>query len=236
MLLCQEVTDGVEVLAVAGQVTGADAAPLRAAVRRAVQRGPRGVVIDLSAAVGLAPEVVDTLNWLTSEAAGWPRPALSVCCAPPELAELLLPEVRMHRCRSDAIEHIDDHAGHGQCVRVTLPADPTGPRRARQLATECALEHGVPPEDLSLVVSELVTNALRYGQPPVELEIDSCEHCVTVLVCDGGTGRPVARAADEQDEGGRGLLLVTSLASDTGVRPSPPGKAVWAELPRRSSR
>ena len=75
-----------------------------------------------------------------------------------------------------------------------------------------------------------MTNAVRHGQPPVSLEIGRCEHCVTVVVADGSTARPATRPAGDDDEGGRGLHLIDLLATDSGVRSQPPGKAVWAEL------
>ena len=233
MLLSQEVSQGVEVLAVTGPVHGPDAALLKDALDQAVGAGPRGVVIDLSDAGMLAPAAVDVLNWATVQAAGWPRPALAVCCAGDELASLLLPEVQVHGCRDDAVAHVDDRPEEQVCVRATVTCGPEGPGEARRLAAQCAEANGFDGDDLAVVVTELVTNAVRYGTPPIELEIDTCEHCVTVVVADAGGGRPVQRAAGSTDEGGRGLLLVDLLAAANGVRPAGAGKAVWAELPRR---
>jgi anti-sigma regulatory factor (Ser/Thr protein kinase) len=117
-------------------------------------------------------------------------------------------------------------------VRVTLPAGPEGPGEARRVVARCAREHGFDGDDLALVVTELVTNAVRHGAPPVELEIGTGTQTVTVVVADGGPGGPVPRDAGVDDEGGRGLLLVEGLSADSGVQARPPGKAVWAELPR----
>ena len=232
MLLRQEVEQGVEVLHVIGPVESRDAAVLQRAIGRALELGPRAVVLDLSAASSLAPEAVDVLNWMTARAAGWPRPALAVCCADDALRELLLPEVRLHPSREDAVHHVDDRPGEHECLRTSISSDVHGPRQAREVARRAAAQHDLPADDLALVVTELVTNAVRYGAPPVELEIDCCEHCVTVVVADGSPRRPVPRDPDDAAEGGRGLLLVEGLARETGVRPHPPGKAVWAELPR----
>jgi hypothetical protein len=55
---------------------------------------------------------------------------------------------------------------------------------------------------------------------------------VTVAVGDGCPGRPVAPASNEDAEGGRGMFLVDLLAEETGCRPHPTGKTVWAALPR----
>jgi anti-sigma regulatory factor (Ser/Thr protein kinase) len=233
VLLRQEVDQGIEVIGVVGPVESRDVAALQTAVRRAVELAPRGVLLDLSAASALAPEAVDVLNWMTARAGGWPRPVLAVCCASDDLSDLLLPAVQVHRSRDDAVRHVDDRPHEHACVRTTIPADVHAPRHARELARRAAADHDLPPDDLAVVVSELVTNAVRYGTPPVQLEIECCEDCVTVVVADAGPGRPARRDADDAAEGGRGLLLVGELARETGVRPQPPGKAVWAELPRR---
>ncbi|MCW2778905.1 MAG: putative sensor protein [Frankiales bacterium] len=233
MLLSQEVTQGVEVLSVAGPVGGEDAAVLQRAVARAVDVEPRGVVVDLSDAGPLSAAAVDVLNWATREAGGWPRPALAVCCAPEDLSALLLPAV--HGCREEAFAHLDDRPEDQSRVQARVRPGPEGVREARWLAQACADEHGFDGDDLALVVTELVTNAVRHGTPPVELEIDTCEHCVTVVVTDGSADRPRPREAALTDEGGRGLQLVDALAADSGVRAQPPGKAVWAELPRNPS-
>lgn len=235
MLLSQEVTQGVEVLVVAGPIGGSDAAALQAAVHRALGAGPRGVVLDLSDTGDLSPEAIDVLNWATARAGGWPRPSLTVCCAPEALSAVLLPEVQVHGCREDALACVDDRPEEQQCVRAELTCGPEAAGQARRLARECAQEHGFDGDDLALVVSELVTNAVRHGQPPVELEIGTCEHCVTVVVADAGTSRPAPRPAEDDAEGGRGLHLVDVLAVEHGVRSRPPGKAVWAELPRECS-
>jgi anti-sigma regulatory factor (Ser/Thr protein kinase) len=108
------------------------------------------------------------------------------------------------------------------------------PARARALTSEVIAELHLESlhDDLVLVVSELVTNAVRYAQPPLELEIEAGEDTVTVAVGDGSPGRPVPREAPDDAEGGRGLSLIDLLAAETGVRPSPPGKTVWAALAR----
>lgn len=234
MLLSQELTEGVVVLAVAGPVAVQDAPALQSAVERAAEDGVRGVVVDLAHAGPLAAAAVDVLSRSAREAVR-PRPALAVCCAPADLVALLLPEVRLHRCREDALAHVDGRPQEPAGVRVTVTCGPEGPGEARRLALECAQTHGFAGDDLALVVTELVTNAVRHGSPPVEVEIDTCGHCVTVVVADGSSVRPVRRAAGDGDEGGRGLLLVDLLAAEQGVRPSGSGKAVWAELPRHEA-
>lgn len=86
-------------------------------------------------------------------------------------------------------------------------------------------------KDVSLCVSELATNALVHGVPPgrgflLRLRYDGA--VVRVEVHDSGTGVP--EIADTPDEGGRGLLLVSTLADKWGVGERAPGKLVWCEF------
>jgi anti-sigma regulatory factor (Ser/Thr protein kinase) len=79
-----------------------------------------------------------------------------------------------------------------------------------------------------LVVSELVTNVIRHtsGIPTVRLMRD---RTLTVEVSDEATTSPHLRHARAQDEDGRGLLIVASLAQRWGTRYTSNGKIIWVE-------
>ncbi|MDP9408840.1 MAG: ATP-binding protein [Actinomycetota bacterium] len=121
-----------------------------------------------------------------------------------------------------------------EAVDVPLPQDLTAPAVARG-AVRRLLDrwnlHGVL-EPVLLAVSELVTNALRHGRPPVALRLERSGGGVTVDVHDGSMDLPgSATEAAESAESGRGLGIVEAMASDTGVKSCPDdGKVIWARF------
>jgi anti-sigma regulatory factor (Ser/Thr protein kinase) len=124
---------------------------------------------------------------------------------------------------------------HARRHCIDLEDSVRSPARARQAAAEMVEQLHLEPiaDELALIVSELVTNAVRHAGPPVRLELQAGDERVTVAVADGSPGRPVPRQAADDAEGGRGLPMIDLLAAETGVRPNPPGKTVWAALTRR---
>ncbi|MER0484377.1 SpoIIE family protein phosphatase [Streptomyces sp. Edi2] len=107
------------------------------------------------------------------------------------------------------------------------PALVSGVRAAvtRQL-TEWGLHEVVFATELLL--SELVTNAIRYGTAPIQVRL---LHDRTLIceVSDAGSTAPHLRHAASTDEGGRGLFLVAQLAQAWGTRYTAGGKVIWAE-------
>ncbi|WP_329219387.1 PAS domain-containing SpoIIE family protein phosphatase/ATP-binding protein [Streptomyces sp. NBC_01485] len=79
-----------------------------------------------------------------------------------------------------------------------------------------------------LVVSELVTNAIRYAEAPIQLRLIH-DRSLICEVSDASSTAPHMRRARTYDEGGRGLLLVAQLTQRWGTRPTATGKTIWAE-------
>ncbi|MFF3160665.1 SpoIIE family protein phosphatase [Streptomyces sp. NPDC003273] len=111
-----------------------------------------------------------------------------------------------------------------------VPSDPAAVAAFRQAATERLTAWGL--EEIAfvteLVVSELVTNAIRYGEPPVQLRLIR-DGALICEVSDASSTSPHLRRAHAYDEGGRGLLLVAQLTQRWGSRQTGSGKTIWAQ-------
>ncbi|MFI0939930.1 SpoIIE family protein phosphatase [Streptomyces sp. NPDC021020] len=80
-----------------------------------------------------------------------------------------------------------------------------------------------------LIISELVTNAIRYGSPPARLRLIYGHAALICEVTDGNSTAPHLRRAKHSDEGGRGLFLVAQFANRWGTRYLNRGKIIWTE-------
>ncbi|MFJ4083793.1 SpoIIE family protein phosphatase [Streptomyces iakyrus] len=117
-----------------------------------------------------------------------------------------------------------------QVATWAVPSDPSAVAQTRKDVVAQLERWGLSDAVFvtELVVSELVTNAIRHAQPPVQLRLI---HDTTLIceVSDGGSTAPHLRRARTYDEGGRGLLLVAQLTERWGTRQSATGKTIWAE-------
>lgn len=112
-----------------------------------------------------------------------------------------------------------------------LAQDRTTPATARVLVRDRLQGWGLDEDTVDateLIVSELVTNAVRYGTPPLRLRL-LLDSTLTCEVHDGSRSSPHLRHARTVDEGGRGLFIVSRLASHWGARHGPDGKVLWTE-------
>ncbi|MGW7266222.1 SpoIIE family protein phosphatase [Streptomyces sp. NPDC054842] len=119
-----------------------------------------------------------------------------------------------------------------QVAAWDVPADPSLVAPVRKHVVEQLDAWGLSEAGFTaeLVVSELVTNAIRYGDHPIRLRLI---HDDTTLICevsDSSHTAPHLRRAKTFDEGGRGLLLVAQLTERWGSRHTAEGKTIWAEI------
>jgi anti-sigma regulatory factor (Ser/Thr protein kinase) len=120
---------------------------------------------------------------------------------------------------------------------VQLPRDPAAVAVARRHAV--GLCHDVVSEercaDVALVVSELVTNAIRYGREPLSLTVrpvrDGSSDAIRIEVTDADpTPLAPVEPPGELSLGRRGLVLVAGMSRRWGSQPIAGGKLVWCEL------
>ncbi|MFE7274984.1 SpoIIE family protein phosphatase [Streptomyces sp. NPDC057623] len=113
-----------------------------------------------------------------------------------------------------------------------VPSDPAAVAQVRSAVTRTLQAWGL--EELSfateLILSELVTNAIRYGGEPIRVRMLR-DRSLICEVFDSSSTSPHLRYATMTDEGGRGLFLVAQLADRWGTRYLPAGKVIWAEQP-----
>lgn len=116
---------------------------------------------------------------------------------------------------------------------IPLPRRPDSARAARTMAKDACLGHvtTVVLEDVALVVSELVTNAIMHGDGDIRLRVQVDTDCIVVGVHDAGANRPLVHGIGTGTESGRGISLVAAVCQDWGVRALDDGsKEVWCVL------
>jgi anti-sigma regulatory factor (Ser/Thr protein kinase) len=122
---------------------------------------------------------------------------------------------------------------------LEFAALPTAVGSARKHARAVALEFGLPAlaDDIELIVSELVTNAVHASEylrgsssltPVLRLWLASDLQCMFIRVWDGSDQIPIRQDAGADDDSGRGLMIVNALSSEWGTYQKAKGKVVWA--------
>ena len=131
-----------------------------------------------------------------------------------------------------------DYAGPAEgraAAAITLPADLRAIGDARSFASATLARWGLSPltDTVTLLASEMVTNAMVHTEGPATLELRRDGGTVRLRVTDADTRPPQLRDGPEPDlesDGGRGMVLVEALSSTWGVEPSGSGKTVWADV------
>lgn len=120
----------------------------------------------------------------------------------------------------------------GSVVSAAFPDTPDAPRLARHWVAEAVtqLQWPGPVDQLMLLVSELVTNAVLYTGDNIGLTVYVHECGIWVSVADDGTGRVTAREHAIDSTGGRGLEIVDKVSGTWGVITERAGKSVWFEM------
>ena len=115
---------------------------------------------------------------------------------------------------------------------MRLPDGEQAAREARRYARAWATQQllaGELVDDLQLISSELVNNAIRHGSPPYEFDLSYTDGAILGIVSDGSPLLPRTNPSPGE-HGGFGLGIVTSCSSRWGTESTPMGKQVWFEL------
>ncbi len=116
-----------------------------------------------------------------------------------------------------------------------MPPTPLAPAQARATTKAVLRDWGINAAEIldvvELVISELVTNAVRYagraGGPTLHLEVN---RSLLIAVSDGSAIEPIIRELDDTSESGRGMSIVTALVDHWGVEPWGEGKRIWVRV------
>lgn len=211
---------------VVGEAVDGDTAVLLAAQRR-----PEVILLDL----GL-PGLAGT-DLIARVRGASPRSQIVVYTGREVAPETLGPIAAFARKDLDVDKLVELLADIGVSARdeeeLALPRDETSASVARRWVVDVCGGWGCEAEldEILLVVSELVTNAVVHARSDCTLRLSRRGDAVRVDVVDGGQGSPDPYRADENAEHGRGLYLISAMSSAWGVEPiATGGKSVWAEL------
>jgi anti-anti-sigma regulatory factor/anti-sigma regulatory factor (Ser/Thr protein kinase) len=230
--------DGVAVVAVHGRLDLAATPRLRTVLLKCLAEQPEALLIDLSAMELGEDTCLSLFTAVARQAATWPGTPVLLCAPRPEVADRLARGRHGMLGVHEGVESARREMAAGRVV-VPMVSDQLLPlsgavRHARNLATEACAKWGLP--DLvgpaSLVVSELVSNAIEHAGTMMTVQLSRRSRYVHIAVRDGSPVEPrlIPPGGPEGESAGRGLVLVDTLSVHWGSLPSRDGKVVWATL------
>jgi len=196
-------------------------------------------VCDLRTAQVSAGYAVEMLSPVARYLADWPGAGVAVVCpAYSEIRSALRSMTRPHtlvlsESADDGMDQLHSRLPPLQRTELHLAAQLTSPRASRLFVTRALLDWHLTSlvAKASLVVSELVTNAVIHARSACSVRLTWRDDAVRVDVSDDGDGSPDPQLASEYDEEGRGLFLISAMSTAWGVEPADGGgKSIWAEL------
>ncbi|WSW80249.1 MEKHLA domain-containing protein [Streptomyces sp. NBC_00996] len=169
-------------------------------------------------------ELVATLNDLYATTPGLETVADHVLAT-------LLPDAESH---NDDVTLLLTQLPAAPLVTLTadFPAVPESVSEARVVLNKALTSWDCPDavDDACLLLSEVMTNAVQHAEGPIGLHLCRTDTELTVEISDCSPHLPQPRLAADDEDSGRGLLLVRTLADDWGVRPTDEGKTTWFSL------
>jgi PAS domain S-box-containing protein len=120
----------------------------------------------------------------------------------------------------------------GDTVRADLASDPRIVGQVRETVSAALRDWDLAEciDTAELLVSEVVTNAIRYARAPGDLVVRRAADAIYIEVSDSDGRVPRILHPSDEEEHGRGMILVEALAAQWGTRPTHTGKTVWCQL------
>jgi anti-anti-sigma regulatory factor/anti-sigma regulatory factor (Ser/Thr protein kinase) len=239
-LTCVAVGDPpLVVLRVAGELNLGSGPGLRAAVLKCLADQPAAILVDAEALTVADDIYLTVFAAVARHAAAWPSIPILVCASPQVAASLLRLGIDRHVTLCASLRE-----GRVRAARRTLPprvrdrylptpgTAGTARRLVNQVCRSWGLSRLVPVAEL--VVTELVSNAIRHAGTGIELVITRGGRHLHLAVRDYAPEPARLVGSSGVDEpGGRGLLIVEAFTTSWGCTPTRDGKVTWATLPTR---
>lgn len=237
-----EDTSPVTVVRLSGPLDMTTTRPVHDALQQCLATQPAALVVDMATVRVRQPLALSVFAAVARQASVWPDVPVLLCGTERESVDWLAEtgagrRVRVRASRAEALREALGEADRRTAtprVRTCLQPVAQACRWARDLADETCQRWGLPDliAPTRLVLSELVTNAVRHANTPMEVTLTLRRPYLHVAVADGNRD-PLqsARRPPSTAEGGRGLLLVREMAQRWGWLPAGSGKVVWALLP-----
>jgi anti-sigma regulatory factor (Ser/Thr protein kinase)/anti-anti-sigma regulatory factor len=237
-LLTQSSYHGCLLVVASGRLDAEAAGGARATLYKALADSPAPVVCDLSRVVSFESGTLTLFSSVLAAAGGWPDAPLALAAAPPALRDAL-GRLGIDRRVAVFATVAAAVAAAPYSWRPEILARTSGLPFTRASAAEaraevalfcrllgCSADHA---DDARLVASELATNAVRHGRPPISMTLLASPDALTISVRDASPAP--ARLTAPYDEGGQGLALVAALAVSWTSQPiAGDGKIVSARV------
>lgn len=235
---CQvEDTSPVTVVRLTGPLDMTTVRPVHAELERCLAAQPDALVVDMATVQVRQQLALAVFAAVARQAAVWPDVPVLLCGPEAESADWLAAtsagrRVRVRRSRAEALREARGATVDSR-VRAHLQPVAQACRWARELAGETCQRWGLPElaGPARLVLSELVTNAVRHANTEMDVTLTLRRPYLHLAVADGSRDPVRPRRPTTTAEGGRGLLLVRELTQRWGSLPARTGKVVWARLP-----